>query len=195
MNLPLLLILATLAPGTAPDKFWLETETAGAIEGSRPRCIEGVLLRQDETHYYLRVEGGEIGIEKASVVKIEQDGLTVDKISRSEKDAAAKRAVELAAAEHARQQARAAAEAAAVEAAAARADDFGPADAVELVEDVPMLAAPEPLPAPTYDPVLHVVRGPRESADAALLRDLEIAYRLTRDRAYIKVIRRLRRLR
>ncbi len=57
----------------------------------------------------------------------------------------------------------------------------------------PAPAAPEMVPV--YDPVRHVVRLGRESRDAVLLRDLELAYQLTGNRDYVKLIRKLRRLR
>jgi hypothetical protein len=44
-----------------------------------------------------------------------------------------------------------------------------------------------------FDPVLGVVRGPTIQQD--LVADAQLAYELTRDRRYLRVLRQLRRLR
>ena len=47
--------------------------------------------------------------------------------------------------------------------------------------------------APVFDPVIGVARGVVPAGD--LLADAQIAYELTKDRRYLRVIRQLRRLR
>ncbi len=193
MLIPTLLagLLLSSGPSAPPDTFWLETGARAGVEGSSPRSIEGVLLDQDEDFYHLRVEGGELWLAKAQVVKIDKNSTTVAAIEAAEKQAHAQRTAAAKAAELAR---RAAAEAAAL---------AEPAAASEAVFSGVVLDDVTAAPAETtrvrearhFDPVLGAVRGGHEIGDARLLRDLELAYQLTHDRSYLKLLRKLRRLR
>ncbi len=200
MYTPLLLALSFLCVGTErlpnrPDKFWLDDGKQANTEASAPRCIEGVLLPDsDDTTFHIRVEGGELWLPKAMVVKVEKDGLTVATIQASERKAQEERA------------AQAKADAAAQAAAAAAAKNAAPAVAKPEDADVVEAVLAEPAEVelddvtfvedrPRYDPVLHTFHGARQSPDQKLLRDLELAYELTHDRSYLKMLRKLRRLR
>ena len=94
------LCAALLAPSAHADKFYFSTaeEDQALPEGSQPSYLEGVLLREEENRYVIRVEGGEVQIPKAQVKRIEKDGLTVEQLADRE-DAAKER---LAAANRAR---------------------------------------------------------------------------------------------
>lgn len=186
------LLLSVLTGVGQPDKFWLDDGPAKA--GGEPlplRVVEGVLLDEDATSYHLRVEGGEVWLPKNQVVKVEKDGLTTAQIEQKERAAAEQRA---------RAQAARAAEAAAAmrghatEAAATPAPTEPPAAPAPLTPAIEP-APPTVVPTAHYDPVLHVHRSGAPTPEAELMRDLEVAYKLTRDRDYLKVLRRLRRLR
>jgi len=116
MSFPTLLMLSLLTLGAQPDKFWLAEPDAHAVEGSSPRLIEGVLLDQTDTQYHLRVDGGEVWLDKKAVVKVEKDALTVEQIATAEQQGHERRLAD------ARADAKAA-EAAAREAAAVPASD------------------------------------------------------------------------
>jgi hypothetical protein len=86
--LPVLFSLG-LAPGLFADRFHLGTADAAAkITDGSPDFIEGVLLREENGVYVIRVEGGEVQIAKALVWKVEADGLTAEQLSKRETDRA-----------------------------------------------------------------------------------------------------------
>ena len=185
MLIPSLLVLATyVLPVGSPDTFWLEpppARDAVAVEGNQPRAIEGVLLDQDGDSYHIRVAGGEIWLPKAQVVKVDKTGLTVADLERSERQAAERRAAEA--------KAEAEAPAPAVVEPAPRAK---PAVVVEVEERE---SASAEACAMGYDPVLGVARCWAEGAcHYQLMLDLDLAYEATRDRDYIRLLRKLRRL-
>ena len=81
MQIPFLLSLGLLLhPASAPDKFWMSEAPDAAV-------IEGSLLDEDATHYHLRVQGSEIWLLKARVLRIEKDGLSVEAIAQREQEA------------------------------------------------------------------------------------------------------------
>ena len=173
------------APAKA-DKFWLVDPKAeqDAPEGSSPTLIEGVLLAEDEEGYRIRVQGGELVLPKASVVKIEKDDLTVAAIAEAE--AAARPELERADEERrlALEIERRERDIRIAEAAARRT-----AQAVEASAGGPVRVVEA-----SFDPVLGVATNVGTS-QAELLRDAQIAWTLTKDRRYLKLLRQLRRLR
>jgi hypothetical protein len=186
--LPLILPCALLfALPAKADKFWFsDPETQkNAPANSAPDMLEGVLVAEDADTYTVRIVGGEVVLAKKSVVKVEKDGLTVEQIGQSEKAAADG----LAAAdkERALQQdiARKERELRAAEASAKKSAAV-PADASARVGG----AAPA---AAEFDPVLGVAPAAPGALD--LLRATQAAYELTGDRAYLRALRQLRRLR
>jgi len=185
MSFPTLLMLSLLTLGAQPDKFWLAEPDAKAVEGSSPRLIEGVLLDQTETQYHVRVEGGEVWLDKKAVVKVDKDALTVEQIATAEQQGHEHRLAEQRA--DAKAAEAAAREASAMPAAAHKSDAAAPAPAVDTAQ--PMTVLPG-----HYDPVLDTyVPGPGPT-NAELQRDLEFAYEETRDRNLIKLIRMMRRM-
>jgi hypothetical protein len=167
------------------DKFWLTDPAAQktATPGSSPELIEGVLIAESDEGYHVRVVGGELLLPKQSVCKIEKDDLSLDAIVKAERAAAEQSA----AAERERVAAQQAAKnqrvLQAMEAAARRSAAAVPAPA----------AAANQTMVTGFDPVLGVVRGPTIQQD--LVADAQLAYELTRDRRYLRVLRQLRRLR
>ena len=85
-----LAVFCLTAPAAA-DKFYLgsEDDAKKAAEGSLPDVIEGVLLREEDGAYVLRVENGELRLAKSSVYKVEKDGLTVADLEKRESEAKA----------------------------------------------------------------------------------------------------------
>jgi hypothetical protein len=180
-------ILLICAPAKA-DKFWLadpKTEQ-NAAPGSSPNVIEGVLVAEDEEAYHVRVEGGEIVLLKSRVYKVEKDKLSIGAIAKAEQQS--RKAGEEANAQRLQKQqmdreirnvkianAVARRSAAAVEASASR-----------NVEEVI-------LPRAGFDPILGIATG--FDSDYIIRRDAELAWSLTRDRRYLRMIRKLRRLR
>ncbi|GAB4137066.1 MAG: hypothetical protein Fur0037_01960 [Planctomycetota bacterium] len=182
-------LLSLLAPSAKADRFWLRpmAEAERAVEGSRPDALEGVLLDRENGLYHLRVFGGEIWIPIAMVARVETDGLTLLDIERSEAEAAPR----LAQAEKEREDEQCAAlgEPAAVEASSDR--GAAPSEASFDLRKREAESAPgEPA---GFDPVRGVYVGAMPDQD--LLRDMELAYRLTHDRRYLKALRMLRRRR
>jgi hypothetical protein len=177
-TLPLLLLSAfALAPTAKADKFWLESpDTKPAVDGSLPAVIEGVLVGEDDRDYHIRLVGGQISLAKKLVVKVEKDQLTVDAIAKLESD----QALALAAADSERQTAQRAAR-------ESREAMRQPVEAAMRNEPQPAAVMPEPV----YDPVVGALSG--VSAAGAMF-ELERAYELTGDRAYIKALRQLRRM-
>ena len=83
-----LLACCVIAPDACADKFYFgsEEESAKLYEGSSLDVIVGVLLAEDETTYTIRVEGGELTLQKSQVYKVEKDGMTVADIEKLETD-------------------------------------------------------------------------------------------------------------
>jgi hypothetical protein len=193
----LTLVLGTLllqVPAKA-DKFWLSDPKAEkAAEGAPPNILTGVLIAESDEGYHVRVVGGEVILPKASVFKIEKDGLSVDDIVKTEKD----QAEALAAADRERQMAQAAArrerEVRAVEAAVRRDERRAAAEAAaSAATEIPV----EPISTtePSFDPVVDALRMTVQDPMTAMMRDLKTAWNETRDRDYLKMLRRMRRLR
>lgn len=191
MTLPLLLtVLASLhAPNANPDTFWVLAQ-----KGAEAQPIRGALVAEDATHYHVRVEGGELWLEKAMVQRVEKDDLTVEAIQQREQEKRQKAAEPAPAAAEATAQPT---EARAVEAAGGE-----PAKAEKPTEPKPAPAAqPEPLapqePAteegPRYDPILHRMNGGASLQAALRLEELRVAYRQTRSPELRKELRRARR--
>ena len=168
----------TFAPAVEPDKFWLETpERKGSVEGTSPAVIDGVLLDQNDKQFHIRVVGGEIWLDKAKVVRVEKDNLTIDDIVKAEQQ----QREHLLAADRERQQAQAAD-------ASAHGSRGQPVEAVAKPEPAPEAQTPR-----VYDPVLHVLGPLQNLPNPELKRELELAYELTNDHTYIKLLRLLRR--
>ncbi|MBK8098234.1 MAG: hypothetical protein IPK26_14070 [Planctomycetes bacterium] len=177
----LVLAALLLAPAARADKFYLGTaeEAKKVAEGSNPTTIEGVLLAETDTHYHIRVVGGEVVLEKKGVFKVEKDAMTVADIVKVEKDLADKSAAEAKARDASKP----------VEAAGAglRGKPVEAAVGGEAVADgKPAVGEPA-----GFDPVVGKVVG----GDAALIDEVEAAWTLTKDRKYLKLLRKLRRAR
>lgn len=145
------LALFALAPTASADRFYFGPEEAAEqMAEGEPDYIEGVLLREEDGLYVIRVEGGEISVPKGQVRKIEKTDLTADAIAQREADAQTYLAEantlrgQMLAADAAARAERIR-EARAMEAAARR-------DAAAVEAAVPVT----PVVAPVYDPVLHV---------------------------------------
>lgn len=179
---PALALLLAL-PAKA-DKFWLSDPADPKVEaGSSPNVIEGVLIAENDDGYHVRVVGGELFLAKKAVFKVEKDSLSLDDISKAEQQAAEANA----AAERER---------AAAEAASRRANQVRVAEASASKAAAKVVAADaEPAPAAEpagYDPVVGRATG---TSQADLLRDAQVAWTLTKDRRYLKLLRQLRRMR
>jgi hypothetical protein len=73
------------------DKFYFGAPAdAEKTQGNAAQYVEGVLLREENGNYVIRVEGGEITLAKSMVTKIEKDALTVADLEKREKAAAEK---------------------------------------------------------------------------------------------------------
>lgn len=181
------LVLALQAPAKA-DKFWLSDPAAKtqAAEGSAPAVIEGVLIAESDEGYHVRIVGGEVLLPKKAVFRIEKDGLSVEAIVQQEVAAA-------------KAQAAAPAEAKTVPAAASKRAGKHPGRATDAAArkaaETPAPPAPSPDPAPAYDPVLHrATPAPGTTTHAELMAEAQLAWTLTKDRRYMTLLRRLRRL-
>jgi hypothetical protein len=183
--IPLVVCSLLLSVPAKADKFWLEDPEShkNAAAGSSAAVIEGVLISEDADGYHIRTVGGEVVLSKKSVFRVDKDGLTVDAIVKAETDAAKTSQ----AADQERQMAQAAerraAQVKAVEAAARR-EAAAPAEA----------SAPAPAPVEAYDPIVDVVPSRAGISGAELVRDLTLAYEVTRNRFYLKPLRIARRL-
>lgn len=169
------------------DKYWLSDPAAekNAAAGSSPNVIEGVLLAEDADAYHIRVVGGELVLPKKNVVKVEKDELSLDAIVKAETEAAAKLAAQNAEREQAQTASRKARDIQILEASARRTrSEVAAARA----------AADAPAPQPAFDPVVGVVRGGL-GAQQDLMVDAQLAWQMTRDPRYLKVLRQLRRMR
>lgn len=164
-----------LALPAKADKFWLSDPAAqkNAAAGSSPDVIEGVLLAEDAEGYHIRIVGGELVLAKKSVFQVEKDGLTLDAIVKAEKDAA--EALALANQERGLQAAvtKKEREVRAAEASARKSD-------TKATEGKAVEAG--------FDPVVD-----RAPSRTDLVRDAMLAYESTRDRAYLRAARQLRR--
>jgi hypothetical protein len=182
--LPLLFGALLLAAPAKADTFWLSDpeDAARAAAGSAPDVLRGVLLAVEDGYYLVRVPGGEVRLAKESVFRVDEDDLDLEAIAAAEQ--AARDAGARADDERRRLQraARGARDARVAEASARRS-----ARAVDAV--TPRRGAAPP----RFDPVLGVATG----ADSQLeqMRAAERAFAQTRDRRYLKQLRRLRRLR
>ncbi len=183
--LPLTLCALLLQVPAKADKFWLTDPDAqkGASEGSSPNIVEGVLIAESDEGYHVRIVGGEVLLPKKSVFKIEKDGLSIDAIVKVEQDQAKGRE----AADQERQLAQAATRRArvvkAVEASVRREVPAEPAPAAAAEQK------------PKFDPVLDALPDPKGMKHSELQREVQLAYALTKDHRYLKVLRQLRRLR
>lgn len=178
---PVTLCALLFAVPAKADKFWLADPASqkNAAAGSSPDYVEGVLLAESDEGYHVRVVGGELVLPKKSVFRIEKDGLSIDAILKAERDAAAGREAAEKERRLAQAAARASREAKAVEASASRA-------APVAAEVAPAIEA-----APVFDPVIGVAL--QEAVDP--LRAARLAWDQTRDRAYMRTLRQLRRQR
>ena len=178
-------VLLICAPAKA-DKFWLTDPESqqNSAAGSSPHLIQGVLVATDDEGYHVRIVGGEVVLSKQSVFKIEKDGLSLDAIVKAE--TASKQVGETAnesrrAGQAAQQRMR---DVRIAEASASR-----PAKAVEASSN---RSAP-PVTTLSFDPVLGVASG--YNSQYAMMHDAQIAWVLTKDRRYMKLLRQLRRMR
>lgn len=183
--LPLIAGALLLTAPAKADKFWLSDPNAKAEApaDSSPDVIEGVLLAEDDDGYHIRTVGGELVLAKDSVFKIEKDGLTVDAIVKAEGDSQEALAQADRERRLAQDVARTERQIRVAEASARRAARAVEADTGALDE----------APAPAgFDPVLGVAA---RDGQYALMRDAQLAWTLTKDRRYLKLLRQLRRLR
>jgi len=185
-SLPLLVCALLLQVPAKADKFWLSDPNApkNSAEGSMPNVITGVLIAESDEGYHVRIVGGEVILPKKAVHKIEKDDLSIDAIAKAEKDGAEARD----AANKERQMA---------EAAAKRARE------VKAVEAAAKRVVETPAPAPVagadgmaggFDPVIGVDRSVGGMSAVAMQREVQLAWSLTKDRRYLRVLRQLRRL-
>ncbi len=184
-TLPVIVCAALFALPAKADKFWLsDPADKDAAAGSSPNVIEGVLLAEDAEGYHIRVVGGELVLPKKAVFKVEKDDLSLDAIVKAETDGA--EALAAADRERVLQQeiARKEREIRLTEAATRRAS-ARPAEA--------SAPAAAPAAAPVFDPVLDVAPVPATLAE--LQRAARLAFEQTGDRAYLRELRQLRRLR
>ena len=182
--LPLLFGALLLAAPAKADKFWLTDpdDNARAAEGSSPDVIEGVLLAEEEGVYRIRVTGGELSLPRTAVFRVDKDALDLTAIADAE-DAAVAAGARANEERRQRQRGRPGTRDARVAEASARRS----ARAVDAV------APRSEAPAQRFDPVLGVATG--VNAELQQMRAAEKAFELTRDRRYLKQLRRLRRMR
>ncbi len=148
-------VLGALAPSLSADEFHFRAKTeAEKTQGNAGAALEGVLLREENGNYVIRVEGGEVVVPKASVVEIVKTDLTVEVLEEREQNNRER----LAEANTKRRQWQAAEAAAArdAEAAEAAASAAQAPQQIEVVVDF-MGLLPNYRFKPTYDPVLHRV--------------------------------------
>ncbi|MCK5941075.1 MAG: hypothetical protein KAI24_03820 [Planctomycetes bacterium] len=182
--LPLIAGALLFAAPAKADKFWLSDPKAEAkaAAGSSPNVIEGVLLAESDEGYHVRVEGGEILLPKDSVFKVEKDDLTLDAIVKAEDK-------QQQAGEQANEERRLAQQVR----RAARDVRIAEASAKKRVRAVEAAASRRATEPQGFDPVLGVATG-RDST-YEMMRDAQVAWSLTKDRRYLKLLRQLRRLR
>ena len=180
-------VLLICAPAKA-DKFWLSDPKAAqnAPAGSSPNFIEGVLIDENREEYHVRVSGGELVLRKTSVFKVEKDDLSLEAIVKAEIDS--KQAGKLANQQRNQHQALAS-EIREVKTALAAARRS--ARTVEASSTRP--EARRAAQGTRFDPIVGTTNGFDDNY--ILMRDAEIAWSLTKDRRYLRIIRKLRRLR
>lgn len=147
-----LICLAAFAPQAHADKFYLGSEeTAAKMTEGEPDVVEGVLLKEEDGFYVIRVEGGEIRLPKARVWKVEKTELTAAQVENREAEAESRLAQENDA-----RRARLRADAEAEQSRIATAREAAAARQAAVVE-----AAVPVVPAAVggYDPVLDVYTG------------------------------------
>ena len=176
--LPLCVCAALFALPAKADKFWLSDPAAPQNAAGSPEIIEGVLLAENDEGFHIRIVGGELLLPKKSVFKIEKDGLSLEAISKAEQDSAEQLANQNRERQLAQQAAGKGREIRVLEAASRR--------------QAQAVAASAPVDG--FDPVIGVNRGPA-IVQADLIADAQLAYEMTRDRRYLRVLRQLRRLR
>jgi hypothetical protein len=170
------------------DKFWLADPAAAknTAAGSSPEVIEGVLVAEDQDAYHIRVVGGELLLAKKSVFKVEKDGLTLEAVVKAEKEAAEKAVAQNRDRELQQTEARKVRDIQVLEASARR-------TRAEVAEAQAQPVAPAA--QPVFDPVLGVVRGAGYGSQQDLMIDAQLAWQMTRDPRYLKMLRQLRRAR
>ncbi len=169
------------------DKYWLSDPAAekNAAAGSSPNVIDGVLVAEDADAYHIRVVGGEMLLPKKIVFKVEKDGLTLEALVNAEKELADKQVSANREREQEQTAARKARGIQVLEAATRR-------TRAEVVEAQTRGAAPAA--QPFFDPVVGAARGglgPQQD----LMVDAQLAWQMTHDPRYLKLLRQLRRLR
>ena len=220
MRTSLLLLCAGLAlsPVAKADKFWLQVPAQGeAVEGSLPAVIEGVVLDQTDSSYHLRIVGGEIWLNKDQVVRVDKDDMTVASIEKAEQDGAAALAAATSERISTQRLAMAISAPAAIvrdamvqdaptaidprsiprDATASGGAPVGPIEVgttvntawVEPAEEVAIVQ-----PVSNFDPVIGRALMVGVS-DYVLIRELTLAYSISRYRNYVKMLRVMRRLR
>lgn len=168
-----------LAAPAAADKFYLgsEEDAKKAAEGSVPNTVEGVLLREEDGHYVVRVESGELWLKKSNVYKVDKDALTVADLDKRADTAKAK----LAEANTRRMEVQAAEASASREAreASAQRPSQAPESLVINVDFKGLL--PSYRFRTDYDPVLHRVdlSGLRTVVETYLRQELADTYHRT----------------
>jgi hypothetical protein len=181
--LPLTVCALVFALPAKADKFWLSDPAAQktASAGSSPEVVDGVLISEDADNYHVRVAGGELVLPKKAVFKIEKDDLTIETIVKGEKDSAEKLALANRERVLKQQIAQKERDVRVAEASAKRSDRKA-ADASAKVE-------PAAAPVAGFDPVIGRAIGPAIDP----VREALLAYELTRDRAYLRLARQMRR--
>ncbi|MCA8977226.1 MAG: hypothetical protein KDC98_21065 [Planctomycetes bacterium] len=190
MRIPLLLCAAALlSPVAKADKFWLSDPQAKVAEGSAPDVLLGVLLEEDDNGYHIRVVGGEVILPRKRVFKIEKDDLSVDAIVKLETEDRARLAAvtERRALERATERLRR--DARATEARAAR----NQAEAIEA-DKTEAATATATQPQPVFDPVIGRASDAAMMSRNELMRELQLAWTLTKDRRYLVALRKMRRM-
>ncbi len=91
----LLVALASLVPSLRADRFYFGTEADDkkfkGLEGADVRsAISGVMLREQNGMAVIRVEGGEVWVERKLIYRVEKDALTVAQLEERERGPKAK---------------------------------------------------------------------------------------------------------
>lgn len=81
--------LAVLAPAAHADRFYVGDPKRDQADG-QAEFVHGVLLREQEGQYVIRVVGGEMWLDKARVHRIEKDDLTIARVEQLEREEAEK---------------------------------------------------------------------------------------------------------
>lgn len=178
-------LLLICAPVKA-DKFWLADPKAeqSAAAGSSPDVIEGALVQEDEDGYHIRVEGGVIVLAKSLVFHIEKEAVTLDEIVQAEA-ANRKRLDESNQQRIATQKSERRSRKASYAEASAKRSAQPVAAPSRQIEDT--RTSPD-----EFDPILGLAN---DNSQYTMMRDAQLAWRQTKDRRYLKMLRQLRRLR